>query len=196
MTEHDYLNELDSALTALPKAQRDDILDDYRSHFYEARERGKSDDEITHALGSPKVIARTFVADYHFNSWQSPVDGQSLGSRFFHLSRGLLVLLSLLFFNFFFILWPVVAGAMMLFAAWVVIAVTGLISVIFAVIGLVGGVSGLVLPNLSAQFSLFFYAVGTGLLAAMTGYALYQLSQLAIRGILRYIKLNIKLIAA
>ncbi|RZA13946.1 MAG: DUF1700 domain-containing protein [Proteobacteria bacterium] len=196
MTEHEFINQLSSALHSLPAAQRDDILVEYRSHFFEAKEHGKSEEDIANGFGDPKAVARTYVADYHFEQWQKPSEGQGVGRSFSHLTRAVLMIISLLFFNFFFILWPVLAAGFVLLWAWIVVICAGLLSTLIAVLGLIGGVATVLLPNVSTQFAVAFYALGTATLSCLLGFGLYRLSQLAIRGILRYIKLNINLVSA
>ena len=57
MTEQQFLNELELALTRLPAEERNDILSDIKEYFSNGREDGKSDSEIAASLGSPKEIA-------------------------------------------------------------------------------------------------------------------------------------------
>ena len=49
MGETAYIAALEKALRALPSDQRADIVAEYRSHFFEAKGRGKSDEEIAKA---------------------------------------------------------------------------------------------------------------------------------------------------
>ncbi|QUG43328.1 DUF4097 family beta strand repeat protein [Psychrobacillus sp. INOP01] len=57
MTEQQFLNELELALSRLPVEERNDILSDIKEYFSNGREDGKSDSEIAASLGSPKEIA-------------------------------------------------------------------------------------------------------------------------------------------
>ena len=61
MTEQQFLNELELALTRLPSEERTDILSDIKEHFASGREDGKSDSEIASSLGSPKEIAEELL---------------------------------------------------------------------------------------------------------------------------------------
>lgn len=58
MTEQQFLNELETALTRLPAEERYDILSDIKEYFSNGREDGKSDSEIAASLGSPRDIAK------------------------------------------------------------------------------------------------------------------------------------------
>ncbi|MBC7530218.1 MAG: DUF1700 domain-containing protein [Oligoflexus sp.] len=196
MTEVEFIGELSEALQPLSIDQREDILADYRSHFFEGKERGKSEEDIARNFGDPRFLARTYLADYHFEQWQSPSEGQGFGKSMMHLIRGLIVMLSLLFFNFFFILWPVLALGIFLAVAWIMVGVGTLVSGVFVVIGIIGSTAHLVLPNASAQYAILFYSLGTGVLSLLLGVGLYSITRLSITMILRYIKLNVNLVAA
>lgn len=64
MTEKQFLNELELALTRLPSDERNDILQDIKEHFTIGREDGKSDSEIAASLGSPKEIAEELLLNH------------------------------------------------------------------------------------------------------------------------------------
>ncbi|MGB3260376.1 DUF4097 family beta strand repeat-containing protein [Paenisporosarcina sp.] len=64
MTEQQFLNELEMALTKLPSEERNDIFQDIKEYFKDGREDGKSDSEIAASLGSPKQIGEELLASY------------------------------------------------------------------------------------------------------------------------------------
>lgn len=64
MTEQQFLNELEMALTRLPADEKNDILQDIKEYFTNGREDGKSDSEIAGSLGSPKEIADELLTNY------------------------------------------------------------------------------------------------------------------------------------
>lgn len=57
MTEQQFLNELEIALSTLPIDERNDILADIKEYFSNGREDGKTESDISASLGSPKAIA-------------------------------------------------------------------------------------------------------------------------------------------
>jgi len=61
MTKKEFLKQLESELSALKKAERNDILNDYKEHFVAGYEVGKSDDEIIMALGRPEDISQEIL---------------------------------------------------------------------------------------------------------------------------------------
>lgn len=66
MTENQFIGEVERALSALPVAERNDILLDIREYFSDGREDGKTDREIATSLGNPAQIAEDLLASYSF----------------------------------------------------------------------------------------------------------------------------------
>lgn len=62
MTEQQFLNELELALSRISFEERTDILQDIKEYFTNGREDGKSDSEIAASLGSPREIADELIA--------------------------------------------------------------------------------------------------------------------------------------
>ncbi len=194
MNEQTFIRELQSALGGLPLAQQEDILAEYRSHFFEGKERGKSEEEISKALGEPRTVARAYLADYHFAVWKSPDSEVGVKTRVSHLVRAVFVTLSLLFFNFFFMLVPIFLYMSFLFTAWILAGVLGLVGFIFFFIGLIGGAGDLILNSSASKFAVVFYSIGSVSLAVLVCIGLYWLTELSVRGLLKYLKMNIKLV--
>ncbi len=63
MKKIDFLNELYSYLSSLPKEERKEILDDFRAHFREAESAGKTEEQICNDLGTPFECAKQYVGD-------------------------------------------------------------------------------------------------------------------------------------
>lgn len=63
MKKIDFLNELYSYLSPLPKEERNEILEDFREHFREGMAVGKSEEQICQELGTPFECARQYVGD-------------------------------------------------------------------------------------------------------------------------------------
>ena len=190
MNEKQFLRELERSLAPLPKDQREEILNDYRAHFFEGQERGKSEEDLAKALGEPKRLARTFIADYHLQEIQNPRAGQALSTRAYHFLRASVVLISIFAFNFFFMLWPVLAIAFMLFIGFSLAAaaiVAGGAALLFSM----WEAFSLTL-SLAAHLTLIFYSISLFTGALLFGLSLVSLSRLFMIGLLRYIKLNAK----
>jgi uncharacterized membrane protein len=62
MDENKFLNELEKELKDISYSEKEDILDDYKEHFKEAKSRGESEDKIIEKLGDPRSIAKDIKA--------------------------------------------------------------------------------------------------------------------------------------
>lgn len=196
MSESTFIRELEKALRALPPAQRQDILDDYRSHISEARARGKSDELIFESLGDPKALARSFIAEYHVNLIREPVEGQKLSTSLWHMIRAFFIVISIIAFNFFFMLWPILFASILLFVAWLFSGFSLLLSLVFSLIVLVSDVTGsMSLPlEWGARLALSFYSLAGAGVAFLLCILLFYLSRWFVLGLLKYVKLNLNVI--
>ncbi len=194
MQEHKFIIELERVIKSLPQAQRDDVLADYRAHIYEARERGKSDEAIGQALGDPKTLGRTFIADYHMNLIREPGEGQKLTTSLYHMVRAFFILMSILAFNFFFMLWPILTVAIVLGVFWILAAVFVFVGFIVSIAVLLGNIATPVAVGLSAKLALSFYSLSVFGGSLLSCVALYFLSRWFLLGLMKYIKLNAKVI--
>jgi uncharacterized membrane protein len=64
MNKEDYLKKLTRLIKKLPKEDREDILLDYEEHFRIGIEKGRSEEEISKALGNPETVAKQIKAEY------------------------------------------------------------------------------------------------------------------------------------
>ena len=64
MNKKEYLEELRRLLRKLPKEDREDIISDYEEHFAIGLEKGRTEEEISQALGNPKNVAKQLKADH------------------------------------------------------------------------------------------------------------------------------------
>lgn len=72
MTEQQFIMELENALIRLPLEERQDILQDIREYFLNARHDGKTDEEIAAELGKPSEIAAELISSFDFSKPVSP----------------------------------------------------------------------------------------------------------------------------
>ncbi|MDO5017784.1 MAG: DUF1700 domain-containing protein [Lagierella massiliensis] len=61
MKKVEFMDLLRYYLSELPKGVVDEILDEYNLHFQEGGSHGKTEEEISESLGSPKVIAHEYL---------------------------------------------------------------------------------------------------------------------------------------
>ncbi|MGE5508335.1 MAG: HAAS signaling domain-containing protein [Chitinophagales bacterium] len=188
MIKAEFLTELDRALSGLKYEERRDILADYEEHFRMGLADGKTEAEISAALGQPKAIARAYRADYLVE--QAAAD-KSAGN----ILRAIFAVISLSFFNLVVVLGPflgLVGVLLGLWAAGIGVTVAGV-----AAFGasLFAGPFGLVLPGGLAGL-LGVALVGTGLasLGVLACLGLWKLTTLFYRLMVSYLKFNLKVI--
>jgi uncharacterized membrane protein len=79
MNKDEYIEKLSKLLKKLPKGEREDILWDYEEHFMIGLEKGRSEEEISKALGNPKTLAKQIKTEYMVKIAE---DKQSASSMF------------------------------------------------------------------------------------------------------------------
>lgn len=196
MNEQSFIREMQGALGGLSHEQREEILSEYRSHFFEGRERGKSDEEISRALGEPRSVARAYLADYHFQAFRSPAPGQSVGTSVSHLVRAVFVTFSLLFFNFFLMLIPVLMYTAFISALWVMLGALAMVGFTFLMVSIIGGTASVPLISISSQLALGFYSLAAVTGASLGLVGLFYVTRGSVRALMKYIRLNVNLATA
>jgi len=85
MTEKQFIQELEQALTRLPEEERKDIIQDIQEYFSNGRDDGKSEQDIAAELGSPSKIADELIGSFDFSQAQMPAKPVNLAkSEFDH----------------------------------------------------------------------------------------------------------------
>ena len=64
MNKEEYLKKLSKLVKRLPEEDKKEILLDYEEHFIIGMEKGRSEEEISKALGDPENNAKQIKADY------------------------------------------------------------------------------------------------------------------------------------
>ncbi|WP_414470143.1 HAAS signaling domain-containing protein [Methanobacterium sp. ACI-7] len=64
MNKEEYIEKLSKDLKKLPKEDREDILSDYEEHFLIGMENGRTEEEISEALGKPEIVSKQIKAEY------------------------------------------------------------------------------------------------------------------------------------
>jgi len=64
MNKEEYLKKLAKLVKKLPEEDKEDILSDYEEHFRIGMANGRTEKEISEALGDPENIAKQIKADY------------------------------------------------------------------------------------------------------------------------------------
>lgn len=64
MNKEEYLKKLSKVIKKVSVDEKKDILFDYEEHFRIGMENGRTEEEISEALGDPKNVAKQIKADY------------------------------------------------------------------------------------------------------------------------------------
>ncbi|MEW9677102.1 DUF1700 domain-containing protein [Lentibacillus sp. L22] len=179
MTEKQFLDQLNTALSKLSAQEREDILQDYREHFAIGKADGKSEEAIADALGSPNKIAKEMLAMYHLEKAETNVTAGNV-------IRAVWAAIGLGFFNLIIVLGPFIGLVAVVFAGWVV----GLSFILSPLLVLMDAV---LYPGTFAFFDLFFSIMlcGLGLFIAI---GMYYLTIYLTRGFIHYLKFNSSLV--
>ena len=133
MNKKEYLEQLSKLLRTLPKEDREDIISDYQEHFAIGLEKGRTEEEISRALGNPKNVAKQIKAD---NLVKKAQDKPSIGS----IIGAILATMGLGLFNLIFVAIPVLVVAviiLILFVAGIIIIFTGIYWVLVPLLHLI-----------------------------------------------------------
>ena len=186
MNREEYLRILKSSLYHLPTSEIEDILWDYEEHFDIGISKGKSEEEISQELGSPRDIARNYKTLYKPNL---NIDNYNTNSNN-DSTRKLLIGIALIFFNLIIVLGPYLAILGFVFSAYVSSG-----SFIFAGIALLFGSPFMLFTPITSPHILTSISFGIGLICLgilgiiLSIYLTKQLYKLT----LRYINWNMAL---
>lgn len=71
MTREQFLARLKDGLGGLPHSVRDEIVADYQAHFADAVAAGRTEAEVSSALGDPGRLARELRAEAGLKRWEA-----------------------------------------------------------------------------------------------------------------------------
>jgi uncharacterized membrane protein len=71
MTRNEFLSRLRRGLEGLSPDYIQDVMNDYESHFTDGLANGRTEYEISHALGDPGRLARELKAEAGFRRWEA-----------------------------------------------------------------------------------------------------------------------------
>ena len=180
MNKAEFLNSLENLLSSLPERERKDILYDYQEHIESALETGKSEEEITNELGSPRKIAKQHRAEFYFERADKM---GTTGSAF----KAILAGVGLSFFNIVFVL-P------LLITLYVVLISIFLSFVAVAVSGLVAGVAGFFFVPIIPAFAFVLLGVGVTCLGILLAMGSAWMIKIVTLGIVSYGKANVGIV--
>nr|WP_263312753.1 DUF1700 domain-containing protein [Mammaliicoccus sp. Marseille-Q6498] len=169
-----FLNYLEDELSRLPKVERDKIMYDYESKFYEAQIENKNEAELIRELGEPKAIAKKVYATY-------AIRDAEVAPSFKNVFQAIMATLGMSFFNIFFIIIPFLIVAFIL----LIVVVAGALMMLGPIVSILNvilyGFHWIDITNII--FSISF--LGLGLMLLIAGLKLIEISY---KGILKYLR--------
>ena len=187
MTRNEFMTRLRQGLVGLNPDYIRDVMNDYESHFDDGRQSGRSEEEISAALGDPGLLARELRAEAGFQRWENARTPGNLVGAVLGL-MGLATIDIMFLFPFLCAMFGIFVGFSV---AVLVMVVVGFALIIGALIpglawfGLTGG------PEVLAMG-----LVGVGLVALGVGLgALFSMIvNFIVRGLVNYARLHFRLI--
>ncbi len=180
MNKKAFLHQLRKGLKGIPREDLEDILYDYREHIEAALEEGRTEEEITKKLGSPRKIAKQHKAEFYFNQAETK---RTAGSSI----RAIMAGVGLSFFNIIFVL-PIILTLYV-----VLIAVLGaFVGVVVAGLGV--AVGGFFFFTLIPAIAVFMVGIGIACLGMLMAIAIVLLMKVFTMGIVGYMKANLKIV--
>ncbi|ALX48414.1 HAAS signaling domain-containing protein [Lentibacillus amyloliquefaciens] len=179
MNKEQFLTSLEKGLKKLPHEEREDIMHDFEEHFFNGSADGKTEEQISESLGSPKQIAKELVATSHIEKMEATASTANI-------FRAVWAVVGLGFFNFIIVFGPFAALLGFILAGWI----TGVSFVASPLLILVT-----LIVNLGTFefFDMFFSIMlcGIGLFIAM---GMLYVTKVLTTLFVRYLKYNVSLV--
>ncbi|MGF7117197.1 HAAS signaling domain-containing protein [Methanobacterium oryzae] len=193
MNKDEYLEKLTELVKDMPEEDREDILSDYEEHFIIGLEKGRTEEEISRALGDPETVAKQIKVEQKIKKAE---DKPSVGSIY----EAALAATGLGFFNLVFIAGPALLLAAIivgLFLTGLAIIFSGILATMSPVLHLLYPQQNLHLPS-SSGFIGNLVIIGGGIGITIAGILLVVLMAYIAKWfynlMIKYLKLNLKII--
>lgn len=179
MNREQFLQTLSHHLSALPKEERNEILNDYNEYFEHGLLEGKSEKEISENLGSPALIAKEMNISSTFAQVESKM-------TFSNVISAIGVTIGLSFLNLIIVLGPAIAIAGILLSGWVA-SFSLLISPLVQLIGIILGF------NEAYAFEIFL-GIGFSGLGILLLIGMYYVTIFSSKVFIKYCKWNVSVV--
>ncbi|MBM7716207.1 putative membrane protein [Bacillus thermophilus] len=179
MTRNEFLKVLNSTLQNVPEEERLDIIQDFKEYFDAGQMEGKTEEQISTSLGSPRKIAKELLASYHLEKVEATASAGNI-------MRAVWAVIGLGFFNVVIVLGPFVAVAGIVVAAWI----TGAAFILSPLLVLANTI---IFPGTFMFFDLFssLALAGIGIFIVI---GMYFATQAISSGFIRYLKFNMRIV--
>ncbi len=190
MNRQDFIAQLRAFLGGMREEEKKDIIADYEEHFRMGMEAGKTEEEISRALGNPRILGKSFAIDAMLE--EGKTDRKALS-----VLRAVFAFLSLGFLNLIIVLGPFIAVVAVIISFWAsaaAVALSGIAVIFSAALGPMILPSFLSVGGISAPF-LFFSGVGITALGVLWLIGMWFLSRWFIFAVGKYIQLNARIVS-
>lgn len=179
MNKERFIKELRAATTRLPQNEQYEIIQDYEEYFAIGQLDGKTEEQISSSLGSPKSIGKELSAMYQIEKAETHT---TIGN----IMRAMWTVIGLGFFNLLIVLVPFLVLASLILTGWV--AGIGFIAAPFLVL-----LNVVIYPDIFELFDLFSSLAfcGLGLFIAI---GTFLATKRFANGFIRYMRFNTKLV--
>ena len=99
MNKNDYLKELKKHLKHMNKEEKEDILNEYDTHFYSGQQEGKSESDVCKELGNPKLIGKELTATSSVENAHQKVSLMNISSAIVAVMGLILLVLTFIIFT-------------------------------------------------------------------------------------------------
>lgn len=189
MNKKYFMDILSANLKGIPREEKFDIINDFEEHFAIGKENGRSEEELTEALGDPKLIARQMNASSLIKKAEETTSASNIAHAIF-ASIGLGVL------NIIFLLGPfiaVIAVILALFTSAIAVTaagITGFFGSIFSPL-FSNYINSSILINPAVGIFVF---LGIGAFGGLFFIGDIYLAKFTYRLTVRYLKFNMRVI--
>jgi uncharacterized membrane protein len=189
MKREEFLLQLRRSLGGMGEEEKKEILADYEEHFRMDMASGKSEEDVSRALGNPRILGKSFAIDAMLEEGKTDRNASAV-------LRAVFAFLSLGFFNIVVVLGPFIAFVAVILSFWasaLAIALSGI--AVVAAIALEP-----VLPQflsfggLSVPF-VFFAGIGVTALGLLGLIGMWFLSRWFIFAVGKYVQLNARIVS-
>jgi len=175
MNRAEFMRVLAKELAQIPEQERQEILDDYQTHFDLGIQEGKSEQQISTELGHPSKIAEEILSSVKVQPKKKTEA----------VVRTVLVLVALVFLNVNFV-FPL---AFSIIGVWAGISITSIVLSMALPLSLIGFI-------VTQQFHLFvlFSAIGLMGLGILLGIGMWIIAKFSWKYIKKYVMWNIQFV--
>ena len=193
MTEKQFMTILKKNLKGLIDDDRNEILSDYNEHFRLGKDSGKSEEEISLALGDPAQIGKNTRVELLVDQ----ADRESAAGNVF---KAVMASFSLGFFNIVFVLGPYLGLVGVMIGLWVTVVSVMISGVVTSLAVIFWPIIHLLIPyamypeGFAVKLALFLAGIVMFSLGSLATIGMVKLTGLFYKGTVKYLQSSLKII--